>query len=322
MSMRDEDLLIRTPENEFKLLLERDTVVADIKEKLHRWINVIHEMSSYGSNLIPRCYSSSAKNLKDAVVLAILLRQVVAMLDGVDILLVNGATHVSNLPMRALFEASAYIDWVLLQDSEKKADYYYVHNLRRKRLWAARAQGDSAQSQKFLDMMATVGVPINDELRDASKQHIQEIDRILAQPQFAAINKDFDNLRRGSRDVAWYVPLGPKNLAALAQAVNKQAIYTFLYSTASEVMHASSYDQHIKIGKGEITFHPIRSMEGMRTIFYFTLTLAVGTFRTILLEYRAEEISGGSFARKYAEKWRKDFLSFPKIEVRAELKHF
>ena len=89
---------------------------------------------------------------------AILLRQAVAMLDGVGILLANGATHAANLQMRALFEASVYMDWILLNDSERKADYYYVHNLRRKRIWALRTQPGSPESQEFITMMNKAGV--------------------------------------------------------------------------------------------------------------------------------------------------------------------
>jgi hypothetical protein len=68
-----------------------------------------------GSNLIPRCYSSSEKNLKDAVLLPILLRQAVAMLDGVELLLTSGAVHAANLQMRALF--SMYQITPIMSDS-------------------------------------------------------------------------------------------------------------------------------------------------------------------------------------------------------------
>src|SRR5258708_17765227 len=132
--MSRDSLLIKVPENEFRPLLERDHVVEDITEHLKPWTDLIRDSASYGSNLVPRCYGSSENGLKDMVVLAILLPQAVAMLDGVDTLLANGSAHAANLQMRALFEASVYIDWILLNDSETKARYYYLHNLRRKRV--------------------------------------------------------------------------------------------------------------------------------------------------------------------------------------------
>jgi hypothetical protein len=98
-------MLIKVGESEFKPLLNRNKTIADIKEHLGPWLALIRDVVNYGSNLIPRCFSSSEKGLKDTVLLAILLRQVVAMLDGVETLLSNGATHAAQLQMRALFEA-------------------------------------------------------------------------------------------------------------------------------------------------------------------------------------------------------------------------
>src|SRR5208282_5602896 len=129
-------MLISAPETEYKPLLDRDRTLADVKEHLQPWLRLIRDITSYGTNLIPRCMVSSDRKLADAIILATLLRQAVAMLDGIEILLSNGAVYASNLQMRALFEASVYIDWIQLRDTEIRAAYYYVHNLRRMRTWA------------------------------------------------------------------------------------------------------------------------------------------------------------------------------------------
>jgi hypothetical protein len=42
-----------------------------------------------------------------------LLRQVVAMIDAVEILMCRSAVHAASLQLRALFEASVYIEWML-----------------------------------------------------------------------------------------------------------------------------------------------------------------------------------------------------------------
>jgi hypothetical protein len=307
-------MLIRVPESEFKALLDHDKVVADIKKHLSPWTKLIQDVTNYGSNLIPRGFSSSDRNLKDVVVLAILLRQALAMLDGVDILLSNGAVHVAHLQMRALFEASVYIDWILLSDSERKAAYYYVHNLRRKRLWAWRTQPGSADSLEFITMMNKSGVQINDKLREASKEQIREIDRVLSQPTFATISNDIEKNRNGKRfDPAWYVPLGERNLRTMARTVGKASQYVFLYSGASEVMHTSNYEHHVKIGRGELTFQPIRSVEGFENVFRFSLAIALFTIRRILEEHRPGELP--AFARKYLVKWQNEFINFHKIKV-------
>jgi len=311
------DLLIKVPERAHKGLLDRETVVASISRDLRPWCTLIEDIVSYGSNLIPRCFDSSDRGLKDAVVLAILLRQVVAMLDSVHLLLSQGACYVAQLPTRALFESSVYIDWILLSDPEKKSLYYYVHNLRRKRLWARRVQVGSAESKKFMDAINKSGIQVGEEVARQAQEQLTEIERLLSTSTFAAVSAEFDRfLNRRKYDPAWYVPLGPPNLRKLSEDVGKLTQYIIFYSTSSQAMHASSYEGHISIGKGEITFQPIRSLEGFGTVLNFSVAEALATYRRVLQEYRREELP--AFSRKYLEKWQRDFLNVPHIKVKVD----
>lgn len=317
MALSEKDMLVTVWETEYKPLLDREKVFSDVKTHLQRWTNLIHDVVSYGSHLIPRCFSSSPRGLKDAIVIGVLLRQVVAMLDGVDILLTNGATHVAHLQMRALFEASVYIEWILQEDSERKASYYYVHNLRRKRFWAFRTQPECADSQGFLNMIKEGGVVISDAAKQSSKQLIQEIDRVLAQPTFALVNQDFDKHKKKNRDVAWYVPFGPNSFAAIARLVKREPYYAIFYSISSGVMHSSSYDAHIVMGeKKRITFQPIRWLDQFQPVFHFSVSMAMLSFWAMLSEYRPEERA--AFSRKYLEKWQRDLTDFVKIVYKSE----
>jgi hypothetical protein len=308
---------IKVRETEFRPLLDPQRVTAYIKQHLLPWTDLIRDITNYGSNLIPRCFGSSGRSLKDAVVIGILLRQVVAMLDSAAILLSNGAVHAAQLQLRALFEASVYIDWILEGDSERKAVYYYVHNLRRKRLWAGRVQPGSTESKEFLDMMNEAGVQITEQTKEAARKQLQDIMRVLAQPALSRANNDFDNYRKGKRyDPAWYAPLGQRSLGTMARAVGKRTLYTILYSGASEVMHTSNYEHHLKMGKGEVTFQPIRSVEGFENVFRYTLNIALMTFRKILAEYRNDELP--AFSRKYMENWKSEFINFPRFTIKTD----
>ena len=123
------------PEDPHKGLLDDEGATAFASEQLKTWTNLLRDLANYGSHLIPRAYSSSGKTLADAVLMGILLRQLVAMIDAIEILLCRSAVHAATLQLRAMFEASVYIDWMLAGDRENKAAYYYVHNLLRLRLW-------------------------------------------------------------------------------------------------------------------------------------------------------------------------------------------
>lgn len=101
------------PEDPHKGLLNDESATAIVSLQLKPWTNLLRDLANYGRHLIPRAYSSGGKTLGDAVVVGILLRQLVAMIDAIEILLCRSAVHAASLQLRAMFEASVYIDWML-----------------------------------------------------------------------------------------------------------------------------------------------------------------------------------------------------------------
>lgn len=88
-----EDMLIKVREHEHPALLDRENVTADAEKHLKPWLDLVRDLVNYGTNLIVRCVQSSERKTKDRVVLTILLRQAVAMLDSVEVLLSKGCSQ-------------------------------------------------------------------------------------------------------------------------------------------------------------------------------------------------------------------------------------
>lgn len=300
-------------EDEYKPLLDRDKLAVEVKQYLSSHIDLLHDVTNYGTLLIPRSFVSSKRTLKDLIVIAVLLRQVVTMLDALELLLSHGAVYASNLQLRAIFEAAVYIQWILDQDGDKKALYYYVHNLRRRRSWAARLLPGSAEAQDFADLITARH---NDaelqQVRGAAKEEIGAIDKHLSKPEYAPINQQFEQLRKKrGHEVSWYTPFGIPSFRKIAADAGKRREYLAIYGGGSEAMHASNYKQHLVIGRGEVTFEPIRHLQGFDVIAKFALTLVFEVYRRILSEYRHGELT--LFGKKYVEKWQQAFLNVPRI---------
>jgi len=236
------------------------------------------------------------------------------MIDAIEILLCRSAVHAATLQLRAMFEASVYIDWMLAGDRENKAAYYYVHNLLRLRLWAMRVQSGTAESSSFKDIMNKVGLPVDETLGEEGKDQVQEIDRVLSQARFVAVRDEFrDWKKRNGRRPAWYSPLGVTDLRNMAINVNKEPLYVFLYGPGSEVMHASNYGQHIRMQSGRITFYSIRHPKEFSTKVRLTATIAIDIFMKMLHEYREGECA--RFGQKYVEKWQRAFMNIPELKI-------
>jgi hypothetical protein len=306
--------IVNPGESVFRPLLDREKTLADVKRAFSSQLQALSDIVNYGTNLIPRCYGSSDKGLEGLIVVGTLLGQVVAMLDAMEVLASNGAVYAAALQARALFEAAAQIDWILLEHSEEKATYYYVHNLRRQLRWAMRLNLGSPESAAFVAGMPDLTAFRDPRVAAEAKRTIDEVNRVLSQTEFASVNKAFNQCTGKKRgvDPAWYVPLGKRSVSALVKSIGKSAEYTVFYASYSEVMHSSNYAQRIRIGKEKVTFQPIRELSAFHTLFRFCVATALHTYHAILTRYRPGELA--AFGRKYSENWQSAFMGVPVVK--------
>jgi hypothetical protein len=309
------DLLIKVPESECLPILDRGKALT-IAAQLKPWLNLLDDMVNYAAALIPRLYGSSDKSIGDAVVLTVLLRQIVAMFDAIEVLMSQGAVHAARLQLRAMLEAWLYLEWVLLGEKDKKARYYYVFNLRRQQMWALRLQPDSDEGKKFREIMAKENLPLDETLGQQATANLAAIAGALQEPENAAVQAEFDAWMKKHRSLSWYSPFGVKNLRQVAVQVAKEPIYAMVYGATSDVMHASSYEDHIRIAEGKLTVDSVRHPRKFREVFRFSTIIAMNMFHTLLKAYRPGELS--LLGRKYEEKWRGAFLHPPELQINTE----
>lgn len=313
---------IKVGEVASKLLLDRDGVIADVHRAYEAQLKVLTEVTNYGTNLIPRSFTSSDKSLKAVIVIGTLLRQVVAMLDAIEVLTRNGAVYAAGLQARTLFEASAYLEWILKQDSETRAYYYHVHNLRRDRRWALRMHSGTAEANAIPAAMRDLSTLKDPNTQQQSKRTVDRVNTILAQPEFVNINQAFDDcaVDAAKFDRPWHYPLGKRTVAALISDLGRAEEYTVFYSTFSEATHSSHVGKHVSFGDATVTFKTIRELSGFAVLFQFSISNAIRCYLAILREYRPGELTGGVFSRKYIDRWQTAFMNVPKIEYREKKK--
>jgi hypothetical protein len=283
-------------------------------------ISLLRDLVNYGSQLIPKAFEPSGTKLENVIVLGVLLKNVVIMIDGVEIIVSNGTVYPALLQARAAFETSIYLDWLVLNQTEKKANYYYVSSLRNERIWALRVAKDTPAHRKFISDTQSLKDYLNletTEMFETAEKHLIEVNRILSQSNFKQIDSEFELLKKGDRtEPAWYIPLlgkqSGRGLRAIAQEVGRVAEYVFFYEQTSRVTHASSYKDHIKFRQNTFLFEPIRWLNGIDTLIRFTGSIALHTYRTIIEKYSPNEMA--NFHQRYVTEWRQPFLNIPSIE--------
>lgn len=310
-------------EKEFKLIIDRERHERDAKQYLSKHIELLIDLVNYGSYLIPRVFDASNKKLADIVVIGILLKQVISMMDAVEVLISKGAVSAAILHTRTAFEASLYIDWILKGESDKKAKYYYVSNLRNQRLWALRFKRGTKEEQIFSEAFQHLEKYIETiDIKDIeikAGEELAKINALLAQNRWNEIDKEFEEKKKGRGvEVYWYKMFGIGSIRQLAKEVGRLAEYDLFYTRSSEIMHSASYRDHIQFGKGTVTFEPIRQLKDINLVLRFITLTAIVCYISILKHYRYGELS--HFRRKYKQDWRDEFLNIPNISYNLQTK--
>lgn len=307
------------PDDSFKPVLDRKTAPDDIQKYFSESLDLLREIINYGTNLIPRCYVSSKKGLLEYIVLFTFLRQVVAMLDGFEILCHQGALYPSQLQVRAILEAWVNINWILKEDSENRAKYYYVWNLRQKRFWALsviKGEGEYKEFKK-VDSYNILDLEEAKAIETIAKKQVSQIDSILNSNDFKDINNTFDKLRgKRNYDVAWYKISGISSVKAMADNIGKSEEYYVFYNMFSRVMHGSNLEQHATIREGKLIGEQIRKLDNIRTLLQMVIDLAIKTYTTVLSYYRNGEVP--RFYEKFLQEWRERFHKIPEVKSNPE----
>ncbi len=300
-------------------ILDRDETVSLVREHFGAQVLLLKDLTDYGTNLILRAFNSSERALPDVLVCGVLLKHVVTMTDAAQILLDQGAVLAAFLQARSAFEASIYADWICYSDSERKARCYLVANYRAERLWARRVIRGTSEEQAFTPLAASLGLDIHASrptLASEAEQHLAEVNRVLAQPNLADVDTEFNEWARTHRgnDPEWYKLAGANSIRQVARQVSRLPEYSFFYTRGSDTTHAASYKLHIRFQSGRVNFKPVRNLENVHELLNFLVATVIHTYRSVLQRYRPTELE--AFARKYADDWRTPFLSIPRVEHR------
>lgn len=299
----------------FKYILNRKEPVEALNKHFRDALNLIRDVVDYGTNLIPRCFKSSERKLEDIVILAVLLKHIDSMLDGLEVLVSQGCIYAAHLQVRSLFEAFLNLEWILREDTSKRALQYYVWNLRLRRKWALRFVSSSADHNNFIKKVEKYQESLlarSQEHNDEASEQADAISNLLSKEPYHEINQEFDRLKGDRKyDVPWYKPAGPSSIADMAERVGYGAEYEVFYSQYSQIMHASSQLDNVKFANGSITFEPIRKLDRLRPILNVGIGFSIKAFKTVLNKYRPQEIQ--NFSEKYAKDWRDAFLSIKDV---------
>ncbi|MBI3327519.1 MAG: hypothetical protein HYZ81_12565, partial [Nitrospinae bacterium] len=124
------------PTDPLKKLLDRDLQKAAADYIIKEVCPMLQEVVNYGTNAFARCHAS-ANNERVAHIpgdahLVILMpyRHVIEMIDAIEALLEQSVVNPAYLQLRSAFEAYLQLEWILKEDTKRRAITYLVYDIR------------------------------------------------------------------------------------------------------------------------------------------------------------------------------------------------
>jgi len=298
-------------EKEYTPLIDRKESFDNVNKHFKEQTDLLVDLVNYGSNLLPRCFTMSNKGITEVVVIGVLFKQALSMLDAFEVLFTNGVIQPSYLQTRALFEVSWYMEYILKEDSERRAKHYFVSNLRNDRFWSLRGISGTKQKEKFDKIVSEFSENIIEEFSKFEADLVKQSDSIaetLQKDSFREINESFEKIikdRKLDYEPPWHTPLGLNSVRQVANNIGKIHEYETFYAFMSEAMHSSSLKAHVKLSSKEMSFEQLRFLKNIKQIFSLTVSVTLRIYRLMLETYRPGEVK--LFSKKYVEEWRKPF---------------
>lgn len=285
-------------------ILNREESKKLVNENYLKEINILKDIVNYGTNLIPRCFISSQQRMQDVVIVS-LLKNAIAMLDSVHILLSNGAVYSAQVPARSLFETSLIIEWIFKKDTILKTKYYYVWTIRKMYIILKKIVPGTPEQKRFKDKIKDfdpIFHKVYDDLGIHSKVGLVEAEKILNSSTYRHINEEFEKRRRNKDyDIIWYKPLGIRSIFKLAKDLNRTAEYELIYDQLSQPIHGTALFQNIDLKIDKVIFINIRNLEEFEMIVKIVCRYILDIYKSVLEFYRPDEVK--TFSNKVISNW-------------------
>lgn len=264
-------------EAKLKLLATHVETTALNMTKLYRYYEVVHALGR-------QVYHGT---------ILVLLREIASLLDGVGVLVEKGSVEQCGRLLRSALEAAFYLEYILQEDTERRALAYQVAYFYRQRKNDRRLD---PKEDAYKDLIKELeGDQITTSLRvpPEALARIRAIPKEMKDPVYAEVQAEWkrvkrkiktENLRIGKRgDPLWHSLFdGPTNIRELTKRIKLLSMY-LVYEEWSAEVHVSMCFKNIAMSpnEGEVRIKPIRHPEKIAEVCSFVGNLHLKVVKTV-----------------------------------------
>jgi len=289
-------------------IIYRELAVANAKTTIDIASPLLEELVNFGSSTLVRCATSATGEDNEDLAAQFLYRHILEMTDATQALVAQ-ACAVPAIPLvRSTFEALIALDYIVADRGT------YVQ---RSLAWLVDYLHRKLQVYELLDPTTPAGIEFQAAIRrdktigTVPLPPIANVDKaianltdLLADPQFATLDADFLALPTPR---SWYrLYGGPTNLRELAYAVDRSALYDFMYRYWSRIAHATDFGPFITpTAQGHGTIRPIRDPTELKNTASFAATLMLAATDDLIRHFRPTEDTKTWYEREVGPMYRR-----------------
>lgn len=292
-------------------LLSRDVRDARLREVLAQLSLGLERTANFGTHLL-KWFAEVDSSERYRIVFVMLLRQYLELLDAVSILVSQCSIDPCKLILRSMFEVFLSMEYMLQEDTKKRASAFIVAYLYSVLKDYRRADPSTLEGQEHQRRIAPnqrfhlTPLPINPEW----ETNIQTLNSELALPDFEESRKEYERLRsQGLKNPRWYSFYdGPRNIEQLAARVKLSALYESHYRVWSGPLHGTDIfaNKLAPDAQTGIAIVQIRFVKDAQLVCANAFTTSLGLFHSFvtgLLPEREDKLNSWSrTVREYGVK--------------------
>lgn len=301
------------PTDEYKPLLDRAWAIQNAVPLVEVACPLLREVVNHATWAFQRCQAATDKlgaENEDAATF-VLYRHIIELADGVEVLFASSCVEAAVPLLRAGFEASVSLDYILLE-----SDQYVWRSL----TWLCAYIHARMDAYEQLDgstkrgaayaraRAAELGEHADDVLGFDAGTAVQGLQSVLDRDQFREIEAEYTRARhsRGGRPPDWFTLFGgPRNRRELAQRVGREAEYLSFYGPWSGFSHAADASTYLRPGRSanEAAFLGVRSAHEIPHRAFLATGIVIHATRQMIERFRAGEDLTRWYQREVKPRW-------------------
>ena len=270
-----------------KEVIPRD-IPENIKPTINYFADLLDEVVNFGSNILiwdvtPK--TNGDENLPPTM----LFRHFLDLIDSTSILVRHATGDPAKIVVRASFETSLYIEYLLEKDTLNRSMAFLVADTIRLIKTTGNLIPDTKQGvkthQTLKEEFSFSDIPDIHVLE--AKEFINTKETLLQKPEYKIAYDEFQRLKsQGKGNTKWYGYFnGPGNIEALARCLNQWSIYEIMYRKWSGAVHGTD----IYLGKvlatedaSRVDIVQLRYVKDVQDIVAYSLIISVKVFRLFI----------------------------------------